>query len=177
VLAYARRLRAAGNEKRARAYVAEAWTLAPHPDLAEFLLAQEPDTASRLQAAKVLVQRNAAHPESRLLLARTSLEAGLTAEARTQAEAARADGINQRRLCLLIAEIEELERGDTEEGRVAQRNALRQAASADPDPHWQCTNCRAEHATWQPKCSSCGSVATLEWVTEAGTRSLPAIIA
>nr|WP_294511764.1 heme biosynthesis HemY N-terminal domain-containing protein [uncultured Rhodopila sp.] len=176
VLAYARRLRAAGNEKRARTYVTDAWALSPHPELAEFLLALEPDASSRLKAAKQLVQRNATNPESRFLVARASLDAGLTAEARTAAEAALADGINQRRLSLLIAEIEEIERGDTEAGRLAQRNALRQAASADPDPHWQCSNCRAEHVTWQPKCSSCGSVATLQWVTEAGTRTVPAII-
>jgi HemY protein len=100
----------------------------------------------------------------------------LTAEARTAAEAAQADGINQRRLWLLIAEIEEVERGDTEAGRLAQRNALREAASADADPHWQCTNCRTDHASWQPKCSSCGSVATVQWVSDVGTRSVPAII-
>jgi len=176
VLAYARRLRASGNDKKARALVTEAWALAPHPDLAEFILSQEPDIAARLQAAKTLVQRNAKHPESRILIARASLDAGLTAEARTAAEAAQADGINQRRLWLLIAEIEEVERGDTEAGRLAQRNALREAASADADPHWQCTNCRTDHASWQPKCSSCGSVATVQWVSDVGTRSVPAII-
>jgi HemY protein len=176
VLAYARRLRVDGNERRARSCVAEAWRRAPHPDLAEFALAQEPNKAARYQAAKVLTQRNETHPESRLLLARTALEAGLTAEARSQVETARAEGLNQRRVCLLLAEIEEQERGDTEAGRLAQRDALRQAASADPDPHWQCASCRADHVAWQPKCSSCGSVATLRWVSEAGARSVPAII-
>jgi HemY protein len=176
VLAYARRLRIGGNERRARACVTEAWYLAPHPDLAEFILANEPDKASRLQAAKQLTQRNPTHPESRFLLARTALEAGLTGEARTEAEAALAEGTNQRRLCLLIAELEEQERGDTEGGRVAQRDALRQAASAEPDPHWQCTTCRTDYTVWQPKCSSCDSVATLQWVTEPATRSVPAVL-
>ena len=176
VMAYARRLRSAGNEKRARTYVTEAWAISPHPELAEFLLAPEPDAQARLKAARQLVQRNPTNPESRFLVARTSLDAGLIAEARIEAEAALAAGINQRRLSLLIAEIEETERGDTEEGRLAQRNALRQAANADPDPHWQCSNCRAEHVIWQPKCSSCGSVASLQWVTEAGTRAVPAIV-
>ncbi len=176
VLAYARRLRASGNEKKARGYVTEAWAAAPHPDLAEFILSLEPDNAGRLRAAKTLIQRNAKHPESRILLARASLDAGMLSEARAAAEAAQADGINQRRLWLLIAEIEELERGDTEAGRLAQRNALREAASADADPHWQCTNCRTDLSSWQAKCPSCGRVATVQWVSEVSTRSVPAII-
>jgi HemY protein len=177
VLAYARRLRVDGNERRARACVAEAWRRAPHPDLAEFMLAQQPDKASRHQATKLLTQRNETNPESRLLLARTALDAGLIPEARNQVEAVRAEGLNQRRVYLLLAEIEEQERGDTEAGRLAQRDALRLAASADPDPHWQCASCRADHVAWQPKCSSCGGVATLRWVSEVGSsRSVPAIV-
>ena len=57
VLAYASRLRAAGKEKRARACVANAWRLAPHPDLADFALALEPDKVARARAAKLLVAR------------------------------------------------------------------------------------------------------------------------
>lgn len=177
VLAYARRLRVDGNERRARACVTDAWRRAPHPDLAEFILAQEPDKASRYEAAKLLTQRNETNPESRLLLARTALEAGFVSDARNQIEAVRAEGFNQRRVYLLLAEIEEQERGDTEGGRLAQRDALRLAASADPDPHWQCASCHADHVTWQPKCSSCGGVATLRWVSEVGSsRTVPAIV-
>ena len=57
------------------------------------------------------------------------MEAGLTGEARHQADAARAEGVNQRRLWLLIAELDEKERGDTEEGRASQRDALRRVRS------------------------------------------------
>ena len=72
-----------------------------------------------LQAAKRLVARNPTHPESRLLLAQVALDAGLTGEARHQIEsAAEPKGCHQRRLCLLLAEIEEQERGDTEAGRL-----------------------------------------------------------
>jgi HemY protein len=176
VLAYARRLRVDGNERRARTIVTEAWRRAPHPDLAEFMLAPEPDKEPRYQAAKLLTQRNEINPESRLLLARAALDAGLIADARSQVEAARAEGLNQRRLYLLLAEIEEVERGNTEDGRLAQRDALRQAASADPDPHWECASCRTDHVAWQPKCTSCGGVATLQWVSDVGTRSVPAVI-
>jgi HemY protein len=175
VIAYANRLRAAGQEKRAQNCVSEAWTKSPHPDLAAFVLATEPDKLARVQLIKRLVARNPAHPESRLLLARVALDAGLAGEARQQVESAQTEGVKQRRLCLLLAEIEEQERGDTEAGRLAQRDALRQAATADPDPHWQCTNCRTDHAAWNPKCDACGSVGTVKWISDVRSAALPVI--
>jgi HemY protein len=177
VLAYASRLRAAGREKRALACVANAWRLAPHPDLATFALAEETDKLARAQAAKRLVAVNPTNPESRVLLARVALDAGLTGEARHQVEIAETEGLKQRRLCLLLAEIEELERGDTEAGRLAQRDALRRAATAEPDPHWQCTTCHTDHTAWHPKCDTCGSVGTVQWLSSVRVSGLPVIAA
>jgi HemY protein len=174
-LAYATRLRAAGNEKRAQACIASAWKQAPHPDLAAFALAKEQDKLARVQAAKRLAAVNPGNVESRLLLARVALDAGLTAEARHEVDLVQSEGINQRRLCLLLAEIEEQERGDTEAGRLAQRDALRRAASADPDPHWQCTNCHTDHSGWHPKCTACGHVGTIQWLSTPRLSNLPVI--
>ena len=129
-LAYASRLRAAGRESRALAAIRHSWAIAPHPDLADFALAPVSDPLQRTQASQRLTDANPDHPESRLLLARTALEAGLTGEARRHAEAAAATGLNQRRLWLLLAEIEEAEGGDTEVHRLAQRNAC----DAPPSP-------------------------------------------
>jgi HemY protein len=177
VLAYASRLRATGAEKRAQACILEAWRRAPHPDLAAFALAPQTDKIAAVQAAKRLAAVNPTHPESRILLARTALDAGLTGEARHQVEIARAEGLNQRRLLLILAEIEEQERGDTEAGRLAQREALRQAAVAEPDPHWQCTNCHAAPVSWQPKCAACGKVGTITWQTTQLSAGVPVIAA
>jgi HemY protein len=162
-LAYATRLRAAGRENRALAAIRHTWAIAPQPDLAAFALAPVSDPLQRTQAAQRLTQANPEHAESRLLLARTALEAGLTGEARRQAEAAVAAGLNQRRLWLLIAEIEEAEGGDGEAGRLAQRDALRRAAVADPDPTWHCDACHTAHASWQPHCPDCFTVGSLRW--------------
>jgi HemY protein len=175
-IAYASRLRATGYEKRAQSCIAEAWKRAPHPDLGAFALAPEPDKLARVQAAKRLAALNPANPESRALLARVALAAGLTGEARHQIEIAETEGAMQRRFCLLLAEIEEQERGDTEAGRVAQRDALRRAASAEPDPHWQCTNCRADHTAWHPKCGTCGNVGTINWLHGTHASALPVIV-
>jgi HemY protein len=174
-LAYAGRLRASGNEKRAQSCVADAWKLAPHPDLANFALALESDPLARARAAKRLVANNPLHIESQILLAQVALDAGLTGEARHQIEAAESEGLHQRRLCLLLAEIEEQERGNTEAGRLAQRDALRRAATADPDPHWQCTNCHSDHPTWQVKCGSCGGVAKIQWLSDPKPLALAVI--
>lgn len=179
VLGYASRLRLAGYETRAQSTVIDAWTKMPHPDLAEFLLEKEPSKLARMQIAKRLVERNPTHPESRMLLAQVAFDAGLFSEARRQTELARSQGFNQRRFCLLAAALAEREGGNTEAGRIAQRDALQQAASADPDPRWQCDNCYTDQTAWHPKCSACGSVGTLKWVSEAGkpTQSqIPAII-
>jgi HemY protein len=165
-LAYASRLRASGRESRALAVIRHSWTVAPHPDLAAFALAPIEDALGRLKAAQRLTDANPEHLESRLLLARTALEAGLTGEARRHAEAARATGLNQRRLWLLLAEIEEAEGGDTESGRLAQRDALRHAATADADPQWRCSTCHTAHASWHPTCPDCATVGSLRWSTQ-----------
>ncbi|HXT82091.1 MAG TPA: heme biosynthesis HemY N-terminal domain-containing protein [Acetobacteraceae bacterium] len=175
-LAYAKRLRAEGRESRAQAVLAKTWQLAPHPDVAAFALAPVTDALARAQAAKRLTAQNPEHVESRILLARSALAAGLTGEARRQAEAAVAAGANQRRVWLLLAETEEEERGDTEAGRMAQRDALRHAASADPDPGWQCQVCHAPSADWHPACPICASAGSLRWDSGVRTTSLPAVI-
>jgi HemY protein len=115
--------------------------------------AQSGDALKQYRAAQHLTKGNPDHIESRLLLARCALTAGLTGEARRQAEAARATGLDQRRLWLLLAEIE----GDSDAGR----DALRHALVAEPDPIWRCTSCHAAQATWQPVCPVCGTVGGL----------------
>ena len=177
-LAYATKLRSEGRESRAQAAIRHSWTLAPHPDLAAFALAPVSDKLARVQAVQRLTEANPDHVESRLLLARAALDAGLTGEARHQAEAALDAGVNQRRLWLLLVEIEEAEHGDTEAGRQAQRDALRHAAMAGADPEWCCTICHVSAAVWRPACPSCGAPGGVRWI-RGGTVSypVPAVIA
>jgi HemY protein len=176
-LAFAKRLRGEGREARAQAVVRHSWSLAPHPDLAVFALAPITDRLARAQAAQRLAEANPEHLESRLLLARTALDAELTGEARHQATLARGAGLNQRRLWMLMAAIEEAEHGDTEAGRIAVRDALRQAAAADPDPAWECTECHTPHVTWYPACISCGAAGSVRWVAgRSASYPVPAIV-
>jgi HemY protein len=178
VVGYAERLRADGSDRRAKKVLTHGWTLAPHPDIAACALGPVTDPLARTRAAQDLAAANPERVESRLLLARTALEAGLTGEARRQAEAARATGLNQRRLWLLLAQIEEEERGDTEEGRLAQRDALRHAAAADPDPGWRCTSCHTPQAAWHPACPVCATPGSIAWGTDSvrSATTVPALV-
>jgi HemY protein len=162
-LALARRLRALGRERRAMAAIEQAWERAPHPSLAEFALAPITEALARATAAQGLAAHNPNHPESRFLLARTALGAGLTGEARRHAESLRTAGIGWRRLWLLIAEIARAEAGGKES--PAEREALRAAATAEPDPAWRCRECGGETPSWQPLCPHCGAAGRLAWET------------
>jgi HemY protein len=161
-LAYATRLRQAGREAKALSVLGEAWTESPHPALAELALAPTTDKLARVAAATKLTIGAVQHPETHLLLARLTLDAGLTGEARRHIQAARAGGLHQRRVWLLIADLEAAEHGTTEAGQRAQRDALHAAATAEPDPAWQCDGCGASHVQWYPACPECQSVG-LRW--------------
>lgn len=162
-IAHAARLREGGSPRRARAVLEEAWAAAPHPDLAEAYLVDEPDILMRVKAVEQLIRRNPEAAESRLLLARTALAAGLTGRARTALEALVASGEADRRAYLLLAELEEAEHGETAEARAAQSRWLRQAASAAPEPRWRCAHCSTEQPRWMPVCTSCGTVGQIGW--------------
>lgn len=177
VLAYAAQSRARGKEKRAQATLTDGWTRAPHPDLGAFALAAEDDKTRRVQLAAKLTAGQPDHLETHLLLARVALDADMTGEARRHLDAARSSGLNQRRLWLLFAELEEEERGGTEQGRIAQRDALRRAATADPDPEWRCVSCHAPQPSWRAACPVCLTAGSLRWGTDPGhqTQTLTAI--
>jgi HemY protein len=162
-LAYARRLRAAGREPKALEVIRQTWKLSPQPELAEFSLEPIQDSSARLREAVRISGSTAQHPESCLLMAREYLAAGKLADARQNAEAARRAGMNQRRLWLLLADIEAAEHGDTEAGRAAQRDALRHAAAAEPDPQWLCDACGTAHAHWLPSCPICHTPGRIRW--------------
>ena len=162
-IAYASRLRANNRESRAMAVIHRAWAVTPHPDLATFALAPIAQGLDRARAAQRLTESNSEHSESRLLLIRTALDAGLTGEARHQADLARQAGLNERRLWLLIAEAAGADEANQPDWPT-QTEALRRAAAADPDPEWRCENCQEPYPTWQPACARCGVVGSLRWL-------------
>lgn len=164
-LAYARRLREAGHEVKALQVIREAWAAEPNPDLAAFSMAGIEDRLARVREATRIVSYNADHPESQFLLAQLSLEAGLTGEARHHLARAREAGLQQRRAWLLLADIEERAHGDSEAGEAAQREALRHAATAEPDAGWICEVCGTDQGRWVPVCGHCHTPGKVGWGT------------
>jgi HemY protein len=158
-VAYAHRLRMAGKDSAANNVLRQAWAKQPHPDIAAEYMADLSDKVQRLQAAEGLAQQNASHPESHLLLAQAALDAGLLKEARRHIEAARASGLNQRRVWVLMADIAD------QQGRGSDaQDALRHVATADPDPFWRCGACSTAHAEWKPVCDACNTPGQIAWV-------------
>jgi HemY protein len=159
-IAYARRLREGGRERPAKEVLRRSWALAPNPALADFALLPAPDKRARLQAGLDLVKGAPDHPESHLLLARLSLDAGLTDDAKLHMAAVREAGLDQRRVHLLMADIFEAEGNDG-----AQKDALRGAAMAAPDPEWRCDSCGTALSAWSPACPVCNAVGRVKWTT------------
>ncbi len=157
-IAYARRLREGGREKAALEVLRKSWALTPHPDLADFALVPSVDRMAALRTGTDLVRGAPEHAESHLLLARLSLAAGLTGEAHRHLDAAAAGGLDQRRAHLLRADIAEAEGNEP-----AQRDALRGAAMAAPDPAWRCEACGTPLGGWHPACPVCHTAGRVRW--------------
>ncbi|MGH7094048.1 MAG: heme biosynthesis protein HemY, partial [Stellaceae bacterium] len=163
----ARLLAAMGRTRAARRVIERAWQTAPHPELVRLYAGLDPDAAplARLEAVQALAARNPDAEESRIAVAEAALDAKLWGEARRHLgralETAPVEGPS-RRLCRLMARLEESERGDAAAGR----QWLDRAVSAPPDPRYACTACGAESVEWHALCPSCGGFDMLAWRTE-----------
>ena len=131
--AFARLLSRQGDYRKASRILEAAWKLNPHPEIAEAYLAVRPGDAARerLARAKKLSSLKPAHAESRYALARTFVETREFAKAR-EAIAPLIETAPTVRICLLLAELEQVEHGDG--GHV--REWLGRASHAPRDPSW-----------------------------------------
>ena len=166
-LAYARRLREAGRESRAQDVIRKTWAVNPHPALAAFALEPTTDPLLRAQAAKRLAQENPENPESHLLLAQTSLGAGLTGEARHQAEAARAAGLEDRRLWMVLADVRGRSPSAATPTRAAPPSATLSATRPPPRPNLPGA---ARHAARRSRSGRPPARSAARWARSAGVR-------
>jgi HemY protein len=153
------------ERRRAAAKAIErAWRSAPHPDLARLHLDLDPKAGPLARAASLqrLAARNPEAAESHLAIAEAALAAQLWGEARRHLTmAANTAPAPSRRLCLLMARLEESEAADVQ----AARRWLDRAVGAPPDPRHVCERCGSESTEWRPLCGACGSFDTLVWRT------------
>ncbi len=161
-LAYARRLREAGREKRAQAVLRESWSKAPHPDLGIAALSGG-GFMSRESRADWLTAANPTHPESLLLRAQAALDSDNLPQAKRLAEAARDGGLEERRVWLMLATI-----STRQDDGDAASEALRRAANAPPDARWRCEACGTPQPEWRPVCDHCGEAGKINWGGQVG---------
>ena len=167
----ARLLLALGNKRAAAKIVERAWRGAPHPELAKayaMIHGDDPPLA-RAAAFERLTLANPNSSETDLAIAEAALTAQLWGEARRHLARAAGAGTPSRRVCLLMARLEEGEHGNTEEAR----NWLTRAATTPSDGCYLCANCKGESTEWHALCPHCSALDTLAWgEPSSGSREL-----
>ena len=164
----ARLLIAQGRVRAARRVIERAWATAPHPELARLHAGLQPDATplARLAAAQRLAAVSPEAEESHVAVADAALDARLWGEARRHlvraVETAPTPGPS-RRLCRLMARLEESEHADAAGGR----EWLERAVATPADPRYVCAQCGGECAERPPLCPHCGAFDTLAWSTDA----------
>jgi HemY protein len=160
----ARHLSSSGRTWKAQDAIEAAWSQSPHPDLAAAYAAIRPeeDTEAKAKRMKGLAQLNPSHFESRILAA----EQAIALKRWTEAHAS-LDPISQAfptaRICALMAELAEKERGD----KTSAQHWLARAVKAQRDAHWACGHCGWSGADWTAVCPNCGAFDSLTWSTPA----------
>lgn len=148
--------------KRASRLIEDAWRREPHREIgrAYLGLASGSSGQDRLARAKKLAALSPNHPESMMLLG----EAGVDAvEFDTAREAVKPllTGNEPRRLCLLMARLEQGEKQD--DGRM--RHWLAKALHAPADPAWTADG--QPSSRWLPSSPLTGEIDAFEWKVPA----------
>ena len=149
-----------GDARRAMKTLERGWAQAPHPDLATLYLkaSGESDPLKRVGVARKLVAAKPDDPESQLVLAQASLDAGLWGEARRCLQAAGGTSPTVR-VCRMMADVED--KAHSLQSKI--HEWLARAAIAPADKAWRCASCSAHHESWRSVCESCGAFGTLHW--------------
>ncbi len=161
-----------GNSRRAVRFLTRAWKAEPHPDIAEVYIHIRPqDTAQeRLKKALKLQEMAPSHPESAQAVARAAIAVRDFTLARSTLQPLLPEAT--RNICLLMAELDELEYSDY--GRT--RQWLSRAVSAPPDAAWVADTLVSDH--WMPTSPVTGKLDAFVWkvppVSMRSPRSLEA---
>jgi len=158
----ARLLTRRGSLRAAAKLVERAYAREPHPDLAEAYLDMRPgdSNSDRYARAKTLARLAPDHVDSRLVLARAAMAAREFDEARKAiTPLVGADARPTARVCLLMAEIEEAQFGET--GAV--REWLGRGSRAPRDPAWIADG--VVSSLWAPVSPVTGKLDAFRWTT------------
>lgn len=148
----------AGDLRKAGRILEATWKVAPHPEIAEGYAHLRPGDGAgdRLARIRKLVEVRANHPEGLVALARAQIDTRDFAAAREALKPFLADGLT-RRICLLMAEIEDGDGGTP--GAV--RGWLTRAVHAPRDPAWVADGFVSDH--WAAVSPISGRLDAFEW--------------
>ena len=150
-----------GDIRKASKLIEAAWRLAPHPELAgTYVHLRAGDAAQeRFERAKHLADLMPQDAESALMLARSAMDARLFEKARAALGPLLAvQERPSRRLCLLMADLEQMEHG-AQSGPV--REWLGRAARAPRDATWMADGMISDH--WEPASPITGKLDAFRW--------------
>ena len=156
----ARILSRQGSFRKAAKIVEAVWPLAPHPDLAQIYLDLRPgeSNADRLARARTLAKLAPRDPESHMTLASAAIAACEYGEAReTMLPLIQASERPTVRMCLIMAELEEAEHGDS----GFARDWLARATRAPRDAIWIAGNVMSDQ--WLPAVPETGKLDAFVW--------------
>ena len=148
----------AGNMRRARKVLKQAWQKAPHAILAQAWLDCHSDqpAAGRMRAVGRFIGKHRAHEEAALLRARIALAARRFRQAANLLSPLAEGPCQSRRLCLLMAEIELGLEHETQ--AQLWREKARRAPAEDG---WRGGGLRLDE--WQPICPVTGRLGGVSW--------------
>ena len=159
-----------GDLRKASRLIEASWQAQPHPDLAQAYLDLRPgdSTHDRLARAKTLARVAPQDPESALCMARAAMEAREFRFARSCMQPLIEGGARPTaRMCLLMADLEEMEGGA--EGKV--REWLARASRAPRDKTWVADGMACD--VWSPVSPVTGKLDALRWQAPAERLSAP----
>ena len=166
----ARLLGKRGDLRKASRLIEASWKAQPHPDLAQAYLDLRPgdSTHDRLARAKTLARVAPQDPESALCMARAAMEAREFRFARSAMQPLIEGGARPTvRMCLLMADLEEMDGGA--EGKV--REWLARASRAPRDKTWVADGVACD--VWAPVSPVTGKLDALRWQAPAERLSAP----
>ena len=161
-----------GDIRRATKLIETAYAAMPHPELADAYVGVRPgdSAADRLSRAETLARLAPYEPESRLAVARAAIEARDFGLARQTLVPLVGEGAGQRpsvNTCLLMAEIEDAEHGET----GALFEWLQRASRAPRDPTWVAEGTISDR--WEPISPTTGKLDAFTWTTPKEQLSAP----
>ena len=164
---------AAGDMRKARKLLEQAWSVNPHRELASIYqtLTPKANEIERMKLLKRFTESKSDDPESRIAMAQAALAIGEHQEARAHLAPLLAEPVSAD-ACRLMAELEE-ESGDAK----ASADWLRRAAAAPGASGWYCGECGHRDEAWSLHCPSCGAFDSLAWRRPTAAPAPPALVA